>query len=168
VTVPKPGKVTGPQAQDMVAAAEMETSPTILARGRTYARQGQVIDVQCEPGHFTARIQGSHAEPYLVRLDRVTISGADRVAADCDCPYGCDFGWCKHAAALAYVGAFLMDNDSEVRARWLGEEVAATTAYVEPLTDDELAALRAAPQAVDIEQMLARAEAVAPYPRRQD
>ena len=86
VTVPKPGKVVGQPAQEMVDAAEMETSPKILARGRTYARQGQVIDVQCEPGQFTARIQGSDREPYLVRLDRVIISGSDRVAAECDCP----------------------------------------------------------------------------------
>ena len=114
---------------------------------------------------FTARIQGSDPEPYSVRLDRVTISGSDRVAADCDCPYGCDFDWCKHAAALAYVAAFLIDNDEVVRSRWNGHE-AGEAPQIEPLSGEEVAALRAAPPPVDPEEMLQRAEAVVPYPRR--
>lgn len=165
VAVPKPGKVAHPDALDLVEAAQMETGAKILARGRTYARAGQVIDVQSEPGAFTARIQGSDPEPYSVRLDRVTISGSDRVAADCDCPYGCDYGWCKHAAALAYVAAFLIDNDEVVRARWNGEQ-AQEAAEVEPLSEDEVASLRAVPTSVDPVEMLERAEAVVPYPRR--
>jgi uncharacterized Zn finger protein len=165
VAVPKPGKVTDPQAQEMVEAAGMETNPRILARGRTYARAGQVIDVQSEPGSFTARIQGSDPEPYLVRLDRITVSGSDRVAADCNCPYGCDYDWCKHAAALAYVAAYLIDNDAVVRARWSGEEVESEP-DVEPLTEQEVAALRSPPRRADPQELLVRAEAVVPYPHR--
>ncbi|MFN8182953.1 MAG: hypothetical protein U0R23_00865 [Candidatus Nanopelagicales bacterium] len=151
----------------MVQAAEMETDAKVLARGRTYARQGQVIDVQCEPGMFTARIQGTSSQPYLVRLDRVTISGSERVSADCDCPYGCDFGWCKHAAALAYVAAFLMDVDDEVRSRWAGE-TAETTVAVAALTEEELAWLGAPPPSIDARELLSRAEAIVPYPHKGD
>jgi uncharacterized Zn finger protein len=165
VAVPKPGKVTNPDALDLVETAQMETGAKILARGRTYARAGQVIDVQSDPGSFTARIQGSDPEPYSVRLDRVTISGSDRVAADCDCPYGCDFDWCKHAAALAYVAAFLIDNDEVVRSRWNGRE-AGEAPQIGPLSGEEVAALRAAPPPVDPVEMLQRAEAVVPYPWR--
>ena len=121
VVVAKPGKVNDPLALDLVAAAEIESAPQILARGRTYARAGQVVAVQVEPEGFSAQIQGSGASPYEVRLDRTTISGSDRVAADCTCPYGCDDGWCKHAAALAYVAAFLLDRDQEARSVWTGQ-----------------------------------------------
>ena len=121
VVVAKPGAVSEPLAAEMVAAALVECAPQILARGRTYARAGQVVAVQAGQRGFTAQIQGSAARPYEVRLDRTTISGADRVAADCTCPYGCDDGWCKHAAALAYVAAFLLDRDAASRFAWTGQ-----------------------------------------------
>ena len=125
VVVATPGKVSNPLAVELVAAAEIESAPQILARGRTYARAGQVVAVQVEPEGFSAQIQGTGAQPYDVRLDRTMISGSDRVAADCTCPYGCDDGWCKHAAALAYVAAFLLDRDPEARSEWTGQAPAA-------------------------------------------
>ena len=67
-----------------------------------------------------------------MRLDRTVISGSDRVAADCTCPYGCDYDWCKHAAALAYVAAFLLDRDPDVRAVWTGQEPAAGVGSEQP------------------------------------
>ncbi len=121
VVVAKPGKVSDPLAVELVAAAEIESAPQILARGRTYARAGQVVAVQVAPEGFSAQIQGTGATPYDVRLDRTMISGSDRVAADCTCPYGCDDGWCKHAAALAYVAAFLLDRDPQARSEWTGQ-----------------------------------------------
>ena len=121
VVVAKPGKVSDPLAGELVAAAEIESAPQILARGRTYARAGQVVAVQVAHEGFSAQIQGTGATPYEVRLDRTMISGSDRVAADCTCPYGCDDGWCKHAAALAYVAAFLLDRDPEARSQWTGQ-----------------------------------------------
>jgi uncharacterized Zn finger protein len=39
-----------------------------LGRGRTYARQGQVIDLMVRPGLIEARVQGSRTTPYRVRL----------------------------------------------------------------------------------------------------
>jgi uncharacterized Zn finger protein len=39
-----------------------------LARGRAYARAGQVMDLSIEAGLVTARVQGSRAEPYAVTI----------------------------------------------------------------------------------------------------
>jgi uncharacterized Zn finger protein len=39
-----------------------------LARGRTYARKGQVMDFDLSPGLVTGRVQGSRPEPYQVRI----------------------------------------------------------------------------------------------------
>jgi uncharacterized Zn finger protein len=39
-----------------------------LARGRTYARKGQVIDFALTPGLVTGRVQGSRPTPYAVRI----------------------------------------------------------------------------------------------------
>jgi hypothetical protein len=156
-------------AVEVVEAATMETGDKILARGRTYARAGQVVEVHTEPRAFSAQIQGSDRTPYEVRLDRIVISGSDRVAADCTCPYGCDYDWCKHAAALAYVAAFLLDRDPQVRATWAGDEPGAPAGSDEPappttLSDDELEALRSPVPQVGVRGLLAAADAVVPHP----
>src|SRR2546423_652976 len=39
-----------------------------LARGRSYARRGQVVDVEVAPGEVTAQVQGSRPKPYNVRI----------------------------------------------------------------------------------------------------
>ena len=39
-----------------------------LARGRTYARKGQVIDFALTPGQVVGRVQGSRPDPYTVTL----------------------------------------------------------------------------------------------------
>ncbi|MGB3184979.1 MAG: SWIM zinc finger family protein [Ornithinimicrobium sp.] len=39
-----------------------------LQRGRTYARKGQVMDLSLDAGAVTARVQGSRARPYKVRI----------------------------------------------------------------------------------------------------
>jgi hypothetical protein len=182
VVVAKPGKVDDPSAADLVAAAEMESAPQILARGRTYARAGQVVAVQVEPRGFSAQIQGTGSKPYEVRLDRTTISGSDRVAADCTCPYGCDDGWCKHAAALAYVAAFLLDRDLTARAAWTGAPSSSTpddagipgtiadTAVVPAsaltLHPDDLATLRNPLPRQDAQDLMAVAESLVPHPWR--
>lgn len=176
VVVAKPGKVTDPVAVELIAAAAIEAGDKILARGRTYARAGQVVAVRSEPEAFTAQIQGTGKRPYEVRLDRTTISGSDRVAADCTCPYGCDYGWCKHAAALAYVAGFMLDRDPAVRAVWTGtdqiepgiDEVIADTG-VRPastlvLNADDLATLRSPISKVDAAALLTAAAEIVPPP----
>jgi uncharacterized Zn finger protein len=39
-----------------------------LARGRNYARSGQVLDLQISSGYVKAQVQGSRAKPYRVQL----------------------------------------------------------------------------------------------------
>ena len=39
-----------------------------LARGRSYARTGQVISMDVGPGSVTAQVQGSRPRPYRVRI----------------------------------------------------------------------------------------------------
>lgn len=39
-----------------------------LARGRAYARRGQIVSLQVGPGSATALVQGSAAKPYRVRI----------------------------------------------------------------------------------------------------
>jgi uncharacterized Zn finger protein len=39
-----------------------------LSRGRSYARRGQVIDIEVAPGQVTSRVQGSRPKPYRVNI----------------------------------------------------------------------------------------------------
>ncbi|WP_052665724.1 SWIM zinc finger family protein [Nitriliruptor alkaliphilus] len=48
-----------------------------LDRGRTYARKGQVISLEVQPGAVTARVQGSRARPYDARIALDRLSEAD-------------------------------------------------------------------------------------------
>ena len=48
-----------------------------LDRGRSYARRGQVISVDVQPGGITAKVQGSRKRPYDVSIDVRTISPPD-------------------------------------------------------------------------------------------
>jgi hypothetical protein len=119
VRVARPGAVTTQEAVRLVVLAEGRTTPGIGSRGRTYARKGQVVEVRVDDGSASAAIQGSDAEPYSVAL---THEG-DTIEAQCSCPYGCDgIEWCKHAAALAYVTAELIDTDPRIAAAWSGDE----------------------------------------------
>ena len=45
-----------------------------LARGKTYARKGQVVDISIEAGLVTACVQGSRKKPYQVRLGFETVT----------------------------------------------------------------------------------------------
>jgi uncharacterized Zn finger protein len=161
VAVPKPGKVSDPDALAIIEAAAIETRPPILSRGRTYARAGQVIGVTADAEGFSGRIQGSERRPYEVRLNRHMISGADRIHADCSCPYTCDYDWCKHAAALAYVAAFLVDTQPATRAVWIGEEPAPE---VEELSEADLALLRSTAQVRSFAQRVSDCEHLRPWP----
>ncbi|BAL85439.1 hypothetical protein AMIS_2190 [Actinoplanes missouriensis 431] len=51
-----------------VDVLESVCQPGRLARGRTYARKGQVMDFALLPGRVTARVQGSRPTPYQVEI----------------------------------------------------------------------------------------------------
>ncbi len=40
-----------------------------LSRGRSYARRGQVLEINIKPGEVTARVQGSRRTPYKVAIE---------------------------------------------------------------------------------------------------
>jgi uncharacterized Zn finger protein len=48
-----------------------------LDRGRAYARKGQVLSLEVEPGRVSAEVQGSRARPYRVRIGLRRLSEAD-------------------------------------------------------------------------------------------
>lgn len=47
-----------------------------LSRGRRYARGGQVLEINIQPGAVTARVQGSRRKPYKVRIELQPLSDA--------------------------------------------------------------------------------------------
>jgi uncharacterized Zn finger protein len=47
-----------------------------LARGRSYARAGQVLDFELAQGKITARVQGSRVRPYQVRIGVLPLTSA--------------------------------------------------------------------------------------------
>jgi len=48
-----------------------------LQRGRSYARQGQVVSIHIEKGKVSAQVQGSRARPYKVEIRVKTIPDTD-------------------------------------------------------------------------------------------
>ena len=48
-----------------------------LGRGRAYARQGQVLSIQIDPGRVQAEVQGSRSQPYQVKIRLQSLSNED-------------------------------------------------------------------------------------------
>ena len=48
-----------------------------LTRGRTYARKGQVISINVQKGEVTAKVQGTRAKPYAVRIQLNPLSESE-------------------------------------------------------------------------------------------
>jgi uncharacterized Zn finger protein len=48
-----------------------------LTRGRSYARQGQVVSIDVEPGIVNAKVQGSQPRPYKVKIQLQPLSDRD-------------------------------------------------------------------------------------------
>ena len=48
-----------------------------LGRGRAYARQGQVLSIQIEPGRVRAEVQGSRSQPYKVHIHLQSLAPED-------------------------------------------------------------------------------------------
>ncbi len=47
-----------------------------LRRGRTYARKGQVLNIEIHPGRVSAQVQGSRRTPYEVRIQVTKLTDA--------------------------------------------------------------------------------------------
>jgi uncharacterized Zn finger protein len=55
-------------ASRWIAALTTLMDPARLSRGRSYARQGQVLEIDVQPGLVLARVQGSRRTPYKVNI----------------------------------------------------------------------------------------------------
>src|SRR5579863_3988933 len=60
-----------------VAVLESFGMGTRLTRGRSYARQGQVVSIEVEPGIIKAKVQGSRPKPYDVKIKLKPLSDKD-------------------------------------------------------------------------------------------
>lgn len=105
------------------------SDPSRLSRGRTYARQGAVLDLRVEGGELTASVQGSRSRPYDVTVHVAPAASFDTTAAlvpsrrdlrfSCTCP-----DWedpCKHAVAVMVAFAEHVGDQPEVLATWRGK-----------------------------------------------
>jgi uncharacterized Zn finger protein len=65
-----------------VSVLESFNMGTRLTRGRSYARKGQVVSIDVEPGLVKAKVQGSMPKPYNVKIRLEPLSDAawDKVA----------------------------------------------------------------------------------------
>ena len=70
-----PGRVARPTefaanwwARRWIGALDRIGWATRLARGRTYARHGRVLDIEISPGQVRARVRGSRPQPYRVTM----------------------------------------------------------------------------------------------------
>ncbi|HEY6297678.1 MAG TPA: SWIM zinc finger family protein [Streptosporangiaceae bacterium] len=59
-----------------IAVLESQGMSGRLARGRSYARAGQVLDFKLSQGKVTAQVQGSRARPYQVRIGVLPLTSA--------------------------------------------------------------------------------------------
>jgi uncharacterized Zn finger protein len=56
-------------ASKWLSALERLLDSGRLSRGRSYARSGQVLNIDVKPGRVDSRVQGSRPKPYTVRID---------------------------------------------------------------------------------------------------
>ena len=64
-------------AKRWVQALENVSLGSRLARGRSYARRGQVVSIDVRPGEVAASVQGSRKRPYRVSIVVATLQGPD-------------------------------------------------------------------------------------------
>ena len=60
-----------------ISVLESFNMGTRLTRGRSYARQGQVVSIDVEPGIVKAKVQGSMPKPYNVKIGLQPLSAQD-------------------------------------------------------------------------------------------
>jgi uncharacterized Zn finger protein len=164
VGVSAPGKAESAEGLALVAGANRLCTSAVASRARTYARHGQVVGVDLGEKTAVAQVQGSGDEPYYLSLYRRDFGD---YTADCDCPYGCgETYWCKHAVALAYVVANLIDRELTMLLRWTGESSSAESeqAVVAPIATERLAQIARPRPPVDLERVMAAAAEIAPPP----
>jgi len=79
-------------ARRWIAVLESFNIGARLGRGRSYARNGQVLSIEIERGEVKAKVQGSRSKPYDIKIQIKTLSSTD---------------WKKLAKALSHQAIFL-------------------------------------------------------------
>src|SRR5438105_12614507 len=64
-------------AKRWIAVLESFNIGARLSRGRSYARRGQVLSIDIEKGHVTAKVQGSMSSPYRIEMKVKALAPAD-------------------------------------------------------------------------------------------
>src|SRR6266849_4484956 len=64
-------------ARRWIAVLESFQIGARLGRGRSYARNGQVLSIDIDKGQVKAKVQGSRPEPYDIRIQVKSLSNAD-------------------------------------------------------------------------------------------
>ncbi|CAG0972390.1 partial putative protein, partial [Anaerolineae bacterium] len=64
-------------ASKWIDALERIVDPGRLTRGRSYARSGQVLNLDIKPGRIDSRVQGSRPSPYKVQIEIKPLSNKD-------------------------------------------------------------------------------------------
>ncbi|MBI5030506.1 MAG: SWIM zinc finger family protein [Chloroflexi bacterium] len=64
-------------ASKWIDALERLVDPGRLSRGRSYARSGQVLNLDIKPGRVDSRVQGSMPKPYKVEIEIKPLSPKD-------------------------------------------------------------------------------------------
>ncbi|MBI1902031.1 MAG: SWIM zinc finger family protein [Planctomycetia bacterium] len=65
-------------AKRWIAVLESFDLGARLARGRSYARRGQVLSIDVQKGSVAAKVQGSRPDPYKVRIEVKTLDDGER------------------------------------------------------------------------------------------
>lgn len=94
-----------------------------LVRGRRYARAGQVLDLEVNPGIVRARVQGSRRRPYDVRIETLTLSDKD---------------WARVEATMATRAVFLAKLLAGEMPRDIEQAFAETRLSLFPATERDL------------------------------
>ena len=110
--------------------------PQRFRRGRDYARQGTVHDLDVQAGYLTASVQGSVADAYRVTVRTaagevgehlsVLVPTRGDITFDCSCP-----DWdspCKHAVAVMVQFSERVAHSPVLLATWRGVTPDPTTA----------------------------------------
>jgi hypothetical protein len=120
----RPGALLATRLSILAAEA---ADPERYRRGRLYAKQRAVVDVEVELGEVVGVVQGSRAEPYRVTLHTSRAPGRSgavptraEVRARCTCPD--DVPMCKHAVAVLLEFADDVGRQPDLLERWRGPQ----------------------------------------------
>jgi len=135
------GQQPGRLAATMLRALSAELSdPGRYSRGKGYARDGAVIDIEIRAGEVVGQVLGSRRDAYRVLLQAVAapIRGGElgqlteaanvvalipdrtEMSVRCNCPDGDGGMMCKHAIAVLLVFADEVSIEPELLGVWRG------------------------------------------------